>query len=288
MTDTDDDSVDRARIDSDSNIYAAVEESDTGVEINAGATPVEKPDLHEEYRRSPERVGARGTEEVVDSNATLGDAVAIGDVASNWLIGLDTENPGSTNMFEVWIPSGDADVEQQGSRRLSIRTSGQSVTLGHGLRQTLVDYVFIRTAHQMEHALPDGYQLQTSSATDSHIRHLHDSGISAISGASGRLHSASMGPEDVGGEWIRGSSNGRHPTVEIFVPIEDFEFNIQGSSTQIEYTDTSIVRVRDDERTPVTERQSGLYVDQFHTISEDLVPTHIDNYEGNTDVYSRE
>ena len=256
MTDTDDDTVDRARIDSDSSIYAAVEESDTGVEINADATPVELPEIHE--KASP-------PSNVLWSNNDI-----------TWIVGADVTSP-RRNYYTYAADVEDATIS--GGTRMHLLSDGVSVQFGHTLANPWVDAVVRLTPGDIGR---DGLDLelpelrQNVQVPEQNI--IDEQDVIEISTAN----------TSVDGNWLHGISSRGRNRWEIFAPINEAEVEADGHALHVPFTENAIVQSSHSETTVVAERQSGLFVRGVHTIDAEDVPDVAENENGPTMVQDTE
>ena len=257
MTDTDGDSVDSERIDSDSNIYAAVEQSDSGIEINADATPVELPEIHE--KTSP-------PSNVLWSNTDI-----------TWIVGADVTSP-RRNYYTYAADIEDAAIGPE--RRMQIFSDGASVQFGHGLTNPWVDAVVRLRPEQIAR---NGLDLELREVRQ-HVcvpeqNIIDEQDVVEISTANTSRH----------GDWLHGISvESDVNRWEIFAPISEVDVEIRENQLYVPFTENAIVQSLQTGASSITRRQDGLVINGAHTIDAEDVPDVVENEDGPTVVQGTE
>lgn len=252
MSDTDPDNIDD--VDSDDKIYGAVNED--GQLVFEDVQRPNLPDIHE--------VGKVKLEH---------GELAIDDIGGRWFVVREGDQIGQD--FETWIPADEIDFRPASHvtdniGNISVDYDGTAVQVDSDAANVYATEVFsVRGRH-----LSDVYSGAVRTGQMNEIRESHsffdheDAPVSTI-------------PDeyiDNNGQWVRGADTNGHTnetTFEIFVPLSEFEIDNAPGNPKIMFTENSITRKCDEvraDRRPVTERQNGLYVDQFQLVSEDAVP----------------
>lgn len=263
-TDESDDTIDAVA--SDTNIYGVLSEDTPCVVVNTDNNRPDLPDLHG-----------------VSKSAIAEGEVSLSDIGQQWIVGREGDQIAGD--FEVWTPQEYTEISLRpdlgGSTELfKLETNHTTVTVGHDSDHHYSTELFwIRTQ-----TLSDGYadrvdEGQTNSIPEAHsVFDIDDPPVSSI-------------PDeyiDCDGEWVRGADTrgyGDTTTFEIFVPVDQFEISTGPGNPQIQFTEDSITRKHEAEpgsRDLITERQSGLYVDQVQVVTEDAVPDVDDDFVGGT------
>ena len=204
-------------------------------------------------------------------------------IDNRWMVGREGDHVRED--FEVWIPSNELSVDIQtytsGTTGLfEVESSGTTVTVGTDVDQHYATQLFWIPGQVLE----DAYNEQIDTGTHEQIPGGHSvfdlDEPDVVSSIPDELI-------DHEGEWIRGADTnqyGSETTYEIFVPRDEFSLENGAHNPKIRYTEHSITRKHDASGigSNVTERQSGLYVDQVQAVSEEAVPDTNDDFVGGT------
>jgi len=265
MSDADPDTDGIDAVASDGEIYARVSADIPGVVTSDGERP-NLPDFHNVVKTA------------IENGAELASSID-----NRWLVGREGDHV--REEFEVWIPSSELSVGTQthtaGTTGLfEVESSGTTVTVGTDVDQHYATELFWIPSQILEDAYDD--PIDTGAHTQIPGEHsvfdLEETEI--ISSIPDELI-------DHEGGWIRGADTnqyGSETTYEIFVPRDEFALENGTVNPKVRYTEHSITRKYDmpGMGSNVTERQSGLYVDQIQAVSEEAVPDTNDDFVGGT------
>lgn len=265
MPDSDPDTDGIDAVASDGEIYARVSTDTPGVVTNDGERP-NLPNFHNVVKTA------------IENGAELPSSIE-----NRWMVGREGDH--IREDFEVWIPSSGLSVDTQthtaGTTGLfEVESSGTTVTVGTDVDQHYATQLFWISGQILDDAYnePIDTETHTQIPGEHSVFDLEDTDI-VLS-----IPNEHLDPE---GEWIRGadtSQYGSSTTYEIFVPRDEFSLENGAVNPKVEYTEHSITRKHDSPGigSNVTERQSGLYVNQIQAVSEEAVPDTNDDFVGGT------
>jgi hypothetical protein len=265
MPDADPDTDGIDAVASDGEIYARVSADIPGVVTSDGERP-NLPDFHNVVKSAIENGAERAS-----------------SIDNQWLVGREGDHVREN--FEVWIPSSEVSVDTQThtagtTGRFEVESNSATVTVGADVDQHYATELFWVAGPILNNA----YNEPIDTGTRTHIPGEH-----SVFDVDEEDIVSSIPDEliDHEGEWIRGADTdeyGSSTTYEIFVPHDEFVLENGAVNPKIRYTEHSVTRKHRSVSTGsnVTERQSGLYVDQIQAVSEDAVPDTTDDFVGGT------
>jgi len=233
-------------VNKDSKIYAAIGDGRDGATVDRSKERPELPNLHADIR-------------VSDPTNPVTTFPSDHDY---YLVCAESCAGGTHNYFTVSYPL-EYGLQVSGSR-LNVPSDVGGVRFGHGISSPLVDEAVFVSRHELEQAGMsfEVDRAETTPRVDS---------VDVIS----ELDDVPLEHEytDHSGEWVHGYTTlGGTQSFEIFLPIDEAEFDVRYSSIHIPFTENSVTIADHPETRGVTNRQSGLYVKNIHTVRESVVP----------------
>lgn len=260
MPDTDS-SDDDPSIDSDSDIYGAVDTTESGVVIDEAASPVELPTIHDDKLSRPDQ-------DITDVDQFDTD---------EWMVGQ--ANNGN---FQIWVPAGEAEVTVDD--RLELSNPERTVRVGHGLREPWVDEVYM-VPHTTVRDRISRFDVHDSTEYP-HVRIPEQGADPLTSGLSSIPDRRPYQDIDMLGGWLHGTDPDSGSAWEIFVPAEDATVTIEDRLFVVEWDENAILR-RNSGGFNITGRQDGLRCRQLFAVNEERVPLEPEGNIRETDAVQR-
>jgi hypothetical protein len=244
---------------SDDDIYGVIETDDETVTIDAGASPPEKPSFHGKIR------------DTIHANIGTFEDV------NQWIIAQQ-----HNGAFQTAYPFHQIDFDVVGNR-ITIQSPRQSIGFGHGLTSIAADemYVIDDDTFRQQLAISNA---ELESFDENHVELSEDNEVLEQNNdgtAPARRPNYDLQYES---SWLHGSSPAYGSNFEIFVPLERAEVVPErGRLFQVQWDTQAIFRYSG-RSTSLTNSQAGLNCRQVFTVSEDVVPTHVQSTSHPTEV----